>query len=82
MKASLLIVPIILLTLSGCAKGQTHSVANESADPVLKIEMHLSAFGVESDNFPSIDVLIDFTNGHSKCVKTFYNPANKDSLKS
>jgi hypothetical protein len=41
--------------------------------------MNLSAFGVESDNFPSIDALIDFTNYTGICDKSFYNPANKGS---
>ena len=41
--------------------------------------MNLSAFGVESDDFPSIDGVIDFSKDTSICVKTFYNPANKSS---
>ncbi len=36
--------------------------------------MNLSAFGVESDYFPSIDVLIDFSKNESVCLKSFYNP--------
>jgi hypothetical protein len=47
---------------------------------ILKIEMHLSAFGVESDNFPSIDAYVDFTNDSSKCTKSYYNPAFKVSI--
>jgi hypothetical protein len=39
--------------------------------------MSLSAFGVESDNFPSIAAYIDFTNDSSECRKTYYNPALK-----
>lgn len=41
--------------------------------------MELSAFGVESDEFPSISVVIDFTNNTSRCEKSFYNPAFKNS---
>jgi len=41
--------------------------------------MNLSAFGVESDNFPSIDVFIDFSKDYSNCIKTFYNPVYKGS---
>ena len=48
-------------------------------DSVLKVEMELSAFGVESDEFPSISVVIDFTNNTSRCEKSFYNPAFKNS---
>ena len=48
-------------------------------DSVVKIEMDLSAFGVESDDFPSIKVAIDFTHDTSSCDKSFYNPAYKGS---
>jgi hypothetical protein len=52
--------------------------------------MNLSAFGVESDDFPSIDVKIDFIHNTSICVKSFYDPENigstyyltKDEMKS
>lgn len=46
---------------------------------IFKIEMHLSAFGVESDDFPSIEAYIDFTNDSSSCSRSYYNPAYKDS---
>jgi hypothetical protein len=48
-------------------------------DSIVKIEMNLSAFGVESDDFPSIDAVIDFSSHKGICVKSFYNPANKGS---
>lgn len=41
--------------------------------------MHLSAFGVESDDFPSIETYVDFINDSSNCTKTYYNPAFKGS---
>jgi hypothetical protein len=41
--------------------------------------MHLSAFGVEADSFPSIEVLLDFMNDSSVCKKSYYNPAIKAS---
>lgn len=41
--------------------------------------MNLSAFGVEADDFPSIDVTIDFSQDTSFCIKSFYNPAYKGS---
>ncbi len=71
---------IILLTLCRCINAQTIYINNnESKDSIFKIEMNLSAFGVESDGFPSIKVLIDFSKNSSTCIKTFYNPANKSS---
>jgi hypothetical protein len=47
---------------------------------ISKVEKHLSAFGVESDDFPSIDVYIDFVHDSSICRKWFYNPAHKPSI--
>ncbi|HWI91060.1 MAG TPA: hypothetical protein VNT20_07285 [Flavisolibacter sp.] len=41
--------------------------------------MKLSAFGVEADDFPSIEAHIDFLNDSSRCEKTYYNPAFKPS---
>jgi len=41
--------------------------------------MNLSAFGVEADDFPSIEAHIDFLNDSSRCEKTYYNPAYKPS---
>jgi len=42
--------------------------------------MHLSAFGVESDHFPSIDAYIDFSADSSYCRKWYYDPKYKDSV--
>lgn len=53
--------------------GQTTQAS--PADRIVRIEMHLSAFGVESDDFPSIDAWLDFSQDTSLCVKSFYNPA-------
>ncbi len=70
----ILTIFFVLTTLAGC--GQTKPTDKET---ILKIEMKLSAFGVESDDFPSIDALIDFSKDTSICVKSFYNPAKKGS---
>ena len=66
---------LMMCLLFGCTNGQPIE-----QDSILKIEMHLSAFGVESDDFPSIDVNIDFINDTSRCHKWYYNPANKSSI--
>ena len=69
-----------IVGLFSCSNGQTKTTTNEnSTDHIVKIEMNLSAFGVESDDFPSIDVVIDFSRDTSVCMKSFYNPANKGS---
>jgi hypothetical protein len=49
-------------------------------DSITRVEMRLSAFGVEADDIPSIAVLIDFVNDTSRCEKTYYNPAFKPSM--
>jgi hypothetical protein len=64
----------MLTTLTGCRQN-----SNKNTEAILKIEMNLSAFGVESDNFPSIDAVIDFSKNKSVCVKSYYNPDIKGS---
>ena len=50
-----------------------------NTETIVKIEMSLSAFGVESDDFPSIDAVIDFSKDTSVCLKSYYNPTYKAS---
>ena len=59
---------------------QDVSVKFSQRDSISKIEMNLSAFGVESDDFPSIYAYIDFVHDSSHCVKSYYNPKHKDSV--
>jgi hypothetical protein len=80
MKLQLLILSLSVFAIISCTNGQpTASNNNAPADAISKIEMNLSAFGVESDNFPSIEVFVDFAKDSSHCMKTFYNPANQGS---
>ncbi len=62
------------------SKTRLNKEGNPLTNSVLKIEMKLSAFGVESDNFPSINAYIDFFKDSSNCKKSFYNPKYKDSI--
>ena len=76
---------IIIFFLLSCSSAEiTHlnlvPRSNTLTSRVQRIEMHLSAFGVESDNFPSIDVFIDFSIDSSHCKKWYYNPKFKDSV--
>jgi hypothetical protein len=74
------ILVIIVLAFAYCSNSQDKAISDKPlTDTFTKIEMHLSAYGVESDDFPSIDVSIDFVNNSSSCRKWFYNPAFKDS---
>lgn len=44
---------------------------------ITQIEMNLSAYGVESDEFPSIRVFIDVEKDSNRCERTYYNPKFK-----
>jgi hypothetical protein len=76
---------ILIFFLAGCSSAEiTHlnyvPRSSAPASRVQRIEMHLNAFGVESDNFPGIDVFIDFSADSSYCKKWYYNPKFKDSV--
>lgn len=71
-------IAILFSLLLQFSDGQTETMQKKNT--ILKIEMNLSAMGVESDDFPSIDVTIDFNKNTSRCVKSFYNPAFKGSV--
>ena len=79
MQRLMLLSLTILLTFCFCSSPQHKTTRQTLADSITKVEMNLSAFGVESDNFPSIIVLIDFENDSSLCKKSYYNPALKPS---
>lgn len=44
---------------------------------ITKIELKLSAFGVESDRYPNIEAAIDFEKGTSLCKVSYYHPDYK-----
>ena len=46
---------------------------------ISKIEMNLSAFGVESDRFPDIHGYVNFINDSASFIKSYYNPGFKGS---
>lgn len=62
------------------ASAKSNNNKGDLRDSIVKIDMHLSAFGVESDDFPTIDAHIDFIHGKSNCEKTFYDPKYKGSI--
>ncbi len=66
---------VILLLMLSCSN---HSAKN-SQGQLLKIEAALSAFGVESDHFPNITGIVDFSADSSYFYKSYYNPAYKAS---
>ena len=71
---------LLLISLNFCNSSRSSNITEHSSkESILRIEMNLSAFGVESDDFPSIGAYIDFQNDSSNCNKSFYNPAYKGS---
>lgn len=71
---------LLLVSCCGCQHSNKTSLpAHQQNHAIAKLEMHLSAFGVESDNFPSVDADIDFTKKQAICRRWYYNPAHKDS---
>ena len=79
MLRSFLFSLIVALSFSNCRSQQDTTKTTSSSDSITRVEMNLSAFGVESDNFPSITAHIDFLKDSSSCEKTYYNPAFKSS---
>jgi hypothetical protein len=80
MRRVLALLLLITLSFNFCSTSQgSSSEVQPITDSVTKVEMNLSAFGVESDNFPSIAVYIDFVKDSSNCEKSYYNPAYKGS---
>lgn len=71
---------LVFTILTSCSARPIKNKLTSNFEPVVKIELTLSAFGVESDDFPSIDAEIDFQKKTSKCRKWYYNPIHKDSV--
>ncbi len=73
---------VVLIAGFNCCCSHKNNIAKVTPlqYSITKLEMNLSAFGVESDDFPSIEVYVNFTNDSSNCKKSFYNPANKASV--
>lgn len=77
MKPTLLIALLFLLFASATKAQVSNAAKIPNIESILKLEMNLSAFGVESDDFPSITVFIDFTKDSSFCSTSYYNPSYK-----
>ena len=71
---------LIIIGFSFCSSIRDNVVMGTPyTDSIVKVEMNLSAFGVESDDFPSIKAYVNFQTDSSNCEKSFYNPAYKNS---
>ena len=73
---------VIALSLNFCNSSKDHNSHRQIQvkDSIIKIEMNLSAFGVESDNFPSIAAYIDFKGDSGTCTRSYYDPSLKASV--
>jgi hypothetical protein len=69
---------LVILTVFLCccsANMTTTNIKNSSKRlQVLRLEMFLNAFGVESDGFPTISATIDFIADSSICNVSYYEP--------
>ena len=80
LKIQAIITLFLTLSFGNCVSAQTNKLVETiRTDHVERLEMHLSAFGVESDDYPSIDIYVDFLKDSSNCHKWYYNPKYKDS---
>ncbi len=71
---------LLLFTFSFCIyPGSQLRAQGKGGHTILKLEMHLSAFGVESDDYPTIDAYINFENDSSRCDRSYYDPRFKPS---
>jgi hypothetical protein len=78
---ALFICALLTLSILSCITATLDKVTSKQPEvnSISKVEMNLSALGVESDGFPSINATIDFVHNYSSCIKTYYDPAFKGS---
>ncbi|MEO7306344.1 MAG: hypothetical protein ABIR78_09110 [Ferruginibacter sp.] len=66
---------ILLISFCHCSTVNTKNIKSHfGQSQVLKLEMILNAFGVESDGFPTINATIDFVSDSSLCEVSYYEP--------
>ncbi len=71
MKTAIIIFSVIALS---CNVSTKNAKSHSEQFQVLKLEMFLNAFGVESDGFPTINATIDFITDSSLCDVSYYEP--------
>ena len=66
---------ILLFPFCYCSNITTGNIKSPAEQfQILKLDMFLNAFGVESDGFPTIDATIDFVADSSICNVSYYEP--------
>jgi hypothetical protein len=66
---------ILLVPFCYCSNISTANIKTSAEQfQVLKLDMFLNAFGVESGGFPTIDATIDFVSDSSICNVSYYEP--------
>jgi hypothetical protein len=71
-----ILISSLFLIGQGC---KVHPLKQANPDVVKMIELQLSAFGVESDGFPSIKAIIDLQSDTSYCMVSYYDPKFRDT---
>lgn len=65
----------LMILCCSCSSKRTNPPTNQTI--ITKLELDLSALGVESDHYPSIYGTIDFNSDTSYFIKSYYNPSIK-----
>lgn len=76
-KTALLFLLVLGLAAGSLLVGQVRT--RRTGEPILSVQMHLSAVGVESDTYPSITATLDFTQHTSCCERSYFDPAYSGS---
>ena len=79
MKKRIYLLFVFISILISFSFAQKHRSAGSAiqVDSIIKIDMFLNAFGVESFGFPSIKATINFKTQRSICNVTYYEPQLK-----
>ncbi len=68
-------ISFVFIIFFSCSTVNTKTIDHSSDESkILKLEMFLDAFGVESDGFPTIAAKIDFVSDSSACSVSYYEP--------
>lgn len=76
-KPAFLLLLLLVVVVSRSAAQQRQ--AYRPGEVVLNVTMHLSAFGVESDTYPSIAATLDLVHHTSQCERSYFDPAYPSS---
>jgi hypothetical protein len=80
MKSIKYTILVAFLFFSFCSPSNSNIVVKTPLNnSIVKLDMFLSAFGVESDGFPYIKASVDFVTNSASCYVWYDNPKFKDT---